>query len=78
MRLKASVFALLVATCYAALAESRNKTRTAVADIRQEQCAVRLSLARMSRIKDNPGGRIEWMREVMGDISSPRRSSWKR
>ncbi len=71
MRLKASVFALLVATCYAALAQSpqQNPPRDD-AYISQHQPAVRLTGEDVP-IKDDPGGRIEWMREVMGGALTP-------
>ena len=71
MRLKASVFALLVATCYAALAQSpqQNPPRDD-AYISQYQPAVKLTGDDVP-IKDDPAGRIEWMRELMGGALTP-------
>ena len=71
MRLKASVFALLVATCYAALAQSpqQNPPRDD-AYISQYQPAVKLTGDDVP-IKDDPRGRIEWMRELMGGALTP-------
>ena len=71
MRLKASVFALLVATCYAALAQSpqQNPPRDD-AYISQHQPAVKLTGDDVP-IKDDPRGRIEWMRELMGGALTP-------